>query len=1066
MPHKLILFFVFVFSISAQSQSLEWEDLSVFKINTTAPHAHFELFASQTQKQNGSQSSLEKSLNGMWDFKWYTTPDKAPTNFFANDFDRSQWGQIPVPANWQFHTDDFPLYSNKVYPYQINPPFMPKDYNPVGCYVRTFSIPENWDKHQVFLHFAGVNSAFYVWVNGQRVGYSEGSKTPAEFDISSYLLAGDNQLAVLVIRWSDGTYLEDQDFWRLSGVERDVRLYASPKKASLRDFTVRTNLNESYTQATLEVNVLMSNFSRQKSKGHISVELMDGNNSIAQTSKLFSLKKGNESLVKSVIPTQNIRLWSAEAPNLYTLWIRVFDSKGNETHALSQQVGFRSVALSGGQVLVNGQPVLFKGVNRHEHDEWTGHVVSKESMRKDIQIMKANNINAVRTSHYPNDPYWYELCNLYGVYVVDEANIETHGFQYDAVKNTDYDYKFEETPGFRPEFEAMHLDRIERMVKRDINQPSIISWSLGNEAGDGPTFVKGYKWIKSYDPTRVVMYERTSVHPEFRQEKLAYYLEPHTDFLSWMYDKVEELKKTYIGKFPDRPFIWSEYSHSMGNSTGNLSENWDFIRTERQMQGGFIWDLVDQGLAAIDKDGTKYWKFGGDFAPEHYHTDGNFCLNGIVNADRTPHPALEEVKHVYQNAHASWSDENKNEIMLYNENFFNSLAAFKLEFVLLKNGVVIESYTQNLQTLPQETAYIPLAFKSELENSSDYHVNIYGKLKKADALLAEGHLAFSEQLLLQEGEIETSDGVQNGKIEVVENQNKIHFSVGKLSLGFNKSSGYLTSLDVLGSEMLLKSPKPHYWRAPIDNDYGNKMHTRLKAWKEATENQTLITFSHKKTKQGHLVESVFELAAVNSKAEMSYLIQPNGSVKVTHSFDYGGAHDNTEIPRVGLNMQLSLSLENVEWYGRGPHENYIDRKASAFMGSYRAKVNEMKFDYGRPQENGYRTQTKQLSITDQDGIGLRFIGSPEFSFAVHNNTTDDYDDGAWRNSKRKDALGNPKNSHLNGIKPRDLLNLNIDYRQMGVGGDNSWGAKPHNQYLIWPKDYTYSFIIQPIIKDK
>jgi beta-galactosidase len=1053
MSLKPILLFAFVFSITAKSQSLEWEDLSIFKINTTAPHSHFELFASQTQKEKGNQSSLEKSLNGMWDFKWYTTPDKAPTNFFSNDFDRSQWGQIPVPANWQFHTDDFPLYSNIVYPYEINPPFMPKDYNPVGCYARTFTIPENWDNHKVFLHFAGVNSALYVWVNGQKVGYSEGSKTPAEFDITSYLLAGDNQLAVQVIRWSDGTYLEDQDFWRLSGIERDVRLYASPKKASLRDFTVRTNLNESYTQATLEVDVLLSNFSRQKSKGHISLELMYGNSSIAQTSKLFSLKKGIESLVKSVISTQNMRLWSSEVPNLYTLWIRVFDSKGNETHALSQAVGFRETKIENGQFLVNGQPILFKGVNRHEHDEWTGHVVSKESMRKDIEIMKANNINAVRTSHYPNDPYWYDLCNQYGIYVIDEANIESHGFH----------YKKEDTPAYKPEFEAMHLDRIERMVKRDKNQPCIISWSMGNEAGDGPSFVKGYKWAKAYDPTRPVMYERTSEHPYYKKTSIDIDLEPHTDYFSWMYAPMEMIKKEYLGKFPERPFIWCEYSHAMGNSNGNIADLWDMVRKERQMQGGFIWDFVDQGLAAMDEDGTKYWKFGGDFAPDHYHTDGNFCLNGIVNADRTPHPALEEVKHVYQNVHASWVDENKKEIMLYNENFFTSLAAYRLEFALLKNGVEIESYTQSLQTLPQETAYIPLAFKSELENSSDYHVNIYGKLKKADELLAEGHLAFSEQLLLQEGEIETSEGGQNGQIEVVENQNEIHFSIGELSLGFNKSSGYLTTLNVSGSEMLLKSPKPHYWRAPIDNDYGNKMPTRLKAWKKASENQMLFSFSHKKTKQGYLVESVFELAAVNSKAVMSYLIQPNGSFRVTHSFDYGGAHDKTEMPRVGLNMQLSSSLENVEWYGRGPHENYIDRKASAFMGSYSAKVNEMKFDYGRPQENGYRTQTKQLSITDQNGVGLQFMGLPEFSFAVHNNTSDDYDDGAWKNSKRKDALGNPKNSHLNDIKPRDLLNLNIDYRQMGVGGDNSWGAKPHDQYLIWPKDYTYSFIIQPII---
>lgn len=1050
MKTRFVFLYSILVSLTVFAQTVEWEDLSVFKINTTDPHAHFELYQSKAEKEKAESSSLEVSLNGIWDFKLYMKAAEANQDFFSNSFDRSDWGSIPVPADWQFHTDDFPVYTNIEYPYEINPPYMPA-YNPAGCYLRNFSIPDNWDNHEVFLHFAGVNSALYVWVNGTKVGYSEGSKTPAEFNITSYLKEGENQLAVQVIRWSDGTYLEDQDFWRLSGIERDVRLYASPKKASVRDFTARTLLDETYVNSTLNADVLLSNTYKNTSQGSVVFELFDNNQSIGKTTHPYKIKKGKQLSVATTISNKNIKLWSAETPNLYNLWVRVFDKSGKETQAFSQAVGFRDVKLKDGQLHINGQAVLFKGVNRHEHDEWTGHVVSKASMLKDIEVMKANNINAVRTSHYPNDTYWYELCNKYGIYVIDEANIESHGFH----------YKKADTPAYKPEFEAMHLDRIERMVKRDKNQPSIISWSLGNEAGDGPTFVKAYKWIKAYDTTRPVMYERTSEHPDMKNKNID--LEPHSDFLSWMYAPMEMIKKEYLGKFPNRPFIWCEYSHAMGNSNGDIADLWDMVRSERQMQGGFIWDFVDQGLAAYDEKNQKYWKFGGDFAPEGYHTDGNFCLNGIVNADRTPHPALAEVKHVYQNVHASWEDETKTKVAVYNENFFASLAQYNLKWVLLKNGVEVASYLQQLDTAPQQTETIALQFNNTLDAHADYHVNLYGTLKKDALLKSAGHIEFSEQLVLQEAL--TFKETEAQPINIKEDKNHVGFSVGALACSFDKLTGGLASLTVSGNEFILKSLQAHYWRAPIDNDYGNKMPARLKAWKQASENQKLVSFKHRATKVGYLIEAVYELAAVNSQARISYLIRNDSTIKVTNSFAYGGGFDEIEMPRMGLNMQLAPALNLVHWYGRGPHENYIDRKAAAFMGSYSATLSNMKFDYGRPQENGYRTDTKRLKLTNSNGLGLAFIGIPKFSFGVHNNTTDDYDDGDWKNTKYKDADGKSLNSHLTKIKPRALVNLNIDYRQMGVGGDNSWGAKPHKQYLIRPKDYSYSFIIQPIIKD-
>ena len=608
------------------------------------------------------------------------------------------------------------------------------------------------------------------------------------------------------------------------------------------------------------------------------------------------------------------KLWSAENPNLYTLTISVLDEKGNETQAVRQEIGFRSVELKGGQLLVNGQPILFKGVNRHDHDETTGHVISKELMELDVKIMKQNNINAVRTCHYPNDPYWYELCNKYGIYVIDEANIESHGFG----------YKMDETPANNPAFEGMHLDRIERMVKRDKNHPSVIVWSMGNEAGDGVNFLKGYKWAKAYDDSRLTFYERTE-YKGFGDD-----LESHSDFVGWMYKPVEGIQKEYLGKFPNRPFIWAEYAHAMGNSTGNLTDLWDMVYKEPQMQGGFIWDFADQGIAQYTDAGEKYWAYGGDFAPDTYHNDGNFCLNGIVNADRTPHPALEEVKRVYQNARLSWNDVSNLEVDIINDYFFTNLNEFNFEFKLLQNGIVIEKGNLEINATPQEKVSIKLPIKTTLNTSGyEYQVNIYGKQQATKNLIPKDFVVLSAQLEINQSDVAISLAEKTPKLKLNETKTAIELVNENVSFIFNKTTGSWSSYKIKGKELIEKAPYLNFWRASTDNDYGNKMPERSEAWRIASEEQTLKTISVAKISKGsYKVNAEFSLENINSTYSTSYILNGLGEVKIETSFNYNRNLKNAEIPRVGMNFGIAKSLSNSEWYGRGPHENYLDRKSS------------------------------------------------------------------------------------------------------------------------------------------
>lgn len=1041
----LLIIIVGISSVKGQNTlHPEWEDLSVFKVNTTKPHSHFKLFGSKEEKS----SSLEFLLNGSWNFKLYDNPDLVDERFYDPNYDVSSWENIPVPSNWQFHTKDFPLYTNIVYPYELNPPKVPRDYNPVGCYVRSFKIPESWKKNQAFIHFGSVNSAFYLWINGEKVGYSEGSKTPAEFNISKYIVEGENHIALQVIRWSDGTYIEGQDFWRLSGIQRDVRLYSSPSKYSLRDFRVQTELTNNFSNAKVSIEAELKNFDNLKSQCKVIYELFDENTLVQSTEDALIISENSSSFSKGNFTLNNPKLWSAEEPNLYKLWIRIIDQNGIENQAISQDVGLVENKISNGQFLVNGKPILFKGVNRHEHDELTGQVISKQAMLEDIKIMKENNINAARTSHYPNDPYWYELCNKYGIYIVDEANIETHGFGWIKSK----------TPAYNPEFDAMHLDRIVRMVERDKNQPCIVSWSMGNEAGDGPVFIQAYKWLKNYDPSRPVMYERTSEHPFYAWVNEDMSLEPHTDYLAWAYEPIDRLKNTYFGKFPDRPFIWSEYSHAMGNSNGNLGDEWEYVRNHRQLQGGFIWDFVDQGLAAYDEDGTKYWKFGGDFSPEKYHNDSNFCMNGIFNADRTPHPALQEVKHVYQNALVTWLSGEKNNISIFNENFFISSQHITAEIELIEDGIPVESFFQKLVANPQEKDNIPLKFSHNLLPDRDYYINVRGIRNIDSPLVKKGHIEFQEQLELRLGQNVQKSEInleEFSSISIDDKSEVVSFDFSKLNLtiAFNKSTGRLDTYEISGVNQLLMPIKSNFWRAPTDNDYGNQMPERLIKWKQASYEQHLESFEIKKDNNVYIILTKYFLPSIKADSILEYHISPNGSLLITNKLDFKGVQFGNEIPRVGTSFQLKPLFDCVEWYGRGPHENYIDRKESAFMGYYTKKISEMKFEYARPQENGTRIDTKKLILKDDKGNGIIFEGLPKFSFSIHQNPIADYDGGIEKAQK-----------HLKDIKPKDLIQVTIDKKQMGVGGDDSWGAKPHQKYMINSDDFTHSFKITPIFK--
>lgn len=1048
-----------------EKEPRDWENPAVFNINREDPSATMISYPDEKTALEAVKTNSPNylSFDGLWKFSYSETPDKRQFWFFKDDFDTRDWKDIEVPSNWQLKGYDVPVYTNIPYPFvayqriygtnnnvKAVPPFIPHDWNPVGSYKRNFKVPSEWDGKEVFLHFGAVSSAFYVWINGELVGYSEDSKMPAEFNITKYLKSGNNSLSVEVYRWSDGSYLEDQDFFRLSGIQRSVYLHARPK-TYIRDFFAKGDLENGYKDGLFKLDVSVRSTLTTDGKAAIEATLFDGNKNISFGSAPVEISEGNGSVsFKNKIP--DIKKWTAETPNLYSLVISLKDSEGKVLESVSAKVGFRKVEIVNSQLIVNGVAIRIKGTNMHEHNDVTGHVIDEATVLKDIRVMKSNNINAVRTSHYPQQELWYEMCDKYGLYLVDEADIESHGMGY----NKDV------TLADKPEWEAAHLDRMKRMVERDKNHPSVIIWSMGNEAGDGHNFLNGYKWIKGRDSSRFVQYERA--------EDLTNAPERHTDIWCPMYPPIEYIEAYAKDSKQDRPLIMCEYAHAMGNSTGNFQDYWNVIEKYPKLQGGFIWDWVDQGILKTSEEGEKYWTYGGDYGNPGMPSDGNFCLNGLVWPDRTPHPGLYEVKKVYQYVGFDVIDLKSGLIRVTNKYDFTNLAEFSFDWEVVSDGNVLQSGKVPLPDFKPKAGLnimIPIK-KIEPVPGAEYFLNL--RVSRSDEwnyVPADNVYATEQFKLPVEAKAlpAKTDGL--AVLQTNTTDKKLEVSGTDLKVVFDLAAGRLESFNYKGKELILKGPEPDFWRPPTDNDYGYYMDKIMSVWKKAGERCKVTKANISQPAMDKVVVTFnYDIPDPDGKKiagyASSYTVYGSADIIVKNQFSKVSSAI-AEIPRMGMQMQLPEQYSNLTWLGRGPHENYVDRKTSAQVDLYEGTTTDQYTPYIRPQENGYKTDTRWLTLTDDNGIGILVSGDPLFSFAALNNIHDDFESPGKLSQYRKDAI--TANTHTIDVKPRDLVNLNIDLGQMGVGGDNSWGARIHPEYRLSDMKYEYSFRIRPVVKE-
>jgi len=1039
MKQLYLLFLSFFIFLNIYAQQLhDWENPDIVGINKNEPHTTLIPFPDERMalENNRFESPLFKILNGNWKFNWVERPDERPLNFYQTGFNDTDWETIAVPSNWEFQGYGVPIYVNQPYEWtrKPNPPEIPNDYNPVGSYRHRFNIPENWNDKQVFIHFGAVKSAFYLWINGKMVGYSQDSKTPAEFNITDFITSGRNQLALEVYRWSDGSYLECQDFWRVSGIERDVYLYARPP-VFIQDYFASTSLINDYSDGDFKLEVDIVNAGNNRVKEYrMLVKLLsaDGKSTLATLTEYFTIGKDDRSKLSFEQVIKNPYKWTAETPNLYTLIISIYNDDGICEESVSCKIGFRTTEVKDGQLLINGVPILIKGVNRHEHDPVTVHVVSEESMLEDIRLMKQFNINTVRTCHYPDDPRWYELCDQYGLYVIDEANIESHGMGYHPDK----------TLGNDPGFMTSHLARVEAMLDRDKNHPSIILWSMGNEAGDGVNFDTCYSWIKQRDPSRPIHYERAE-------------LRTNTDVYCPMYPGVDYLSR-YASKPQERPLIMCEYAHAMGNSTGNLQEYWDVIESHPQLQGGSIWDWVDQGIMQTDEQGRVYFAYGGDFGPGETPSDSNFCINGLVLPDRTPHPALFEVKKVYQYFSIELIDAENGIISVKNKYDFLSATNFDIKWNLTGDGELIASGIIGQPDIePQFTKIFNLGLPSvEPLPGVEYFLNFSVTARETSGMITAGYEVAAEQIPLP-WKAEIKPVKDKASLEIIWSKDHKMLTVSGVAfyVRFDTLRGLMTSLEFNGKKFLTRGPAPNFWRAPIDNDFGNRMQKRCTVWKEASTLRVVKSFRAIRKAEGIVLVAVdFELGHDSMPYHMSYEIYGTGDIIVSGHIDPGVA-ELPEMPRFGMNFRIPGEYSHVKWYGRGPQENYWDRHSSAFVGVYESTVADLFFPYVRPQENGTRTDIRWVALTNEDGEGILVAGMPLISVSALPFTINqlDYTESMFR--------------HTADLTPNNFIDLNIDYRQTGVGGNDSWGARPMPAYTLFAGKYSYSFRIRPINKN-
>ncbi|WP_019026957.1 glycoside hydrolase family 2 TIM barrel-domain containing protein [Colwellia piezophila] len=1021
-----------------------WEDNQVFAINKEAPHATLFPFLSRDAAliNDKEQNDNFLLLNGLWKFDWQRSPKNKPKDFQTVNFDDEKWSQIPVPGNWEIEGFGYPIYLDERFPFTTTWPDVPKDYNPIGSYRKPFSLPKSWQDKQVFLHVGAAKSSLDVWLNGEKVGFSQGSKTPAEFDISKYLQDDENLLAFQIRRWTDASYLESQDMLRISGIERDVYLYATPKQ-HIFDFHAKPTLNKNFTQGTLTVDISLKNYDHKNANQQIEVQLLDPRSNMkVLLSKHSNIKLSAKGTVEISLGG-NINqpaLWSAETPNLYTLLVNLKDAKGKIIESVRDDIGFRHLAVVNSQLTINGKTITIRGVDRHETDPQHGHVVSKASMEKDIKLMKEFNINAVRSSHYPNDPYWYELTDKYGLYVIDEANIESHPLAID--KKTQL--------GNEMSWLAAHLDRTQRMFERDKNHPSIIIWSLGNEAGEGKIFEATYKWLKENDNSRLVQYEPAGE-------------EHYTDVFAPMYPSIERLIK-YAESDPSRPAIMIEYAHAMGNSVGNLKDYWQVIEKYDVLQGGFIWDWVDQSLEYTNENGVKYWAYGKDFHP-NLASDGNFLNNGLMSPDRKPNPHAFEVKKVYQAIRFAALDINKGSYSIENRYDFIDLAQYDLQWKVEADG---ELFAQGHQSMPPVKPGKKAAINVSIptlpsSDNKEYFITLTAVVREPQALLATGHELAFEQFKLPVKLVSKKAVANDAKMIVKQDNNSsLKINSENTQVTFDKNTGWLTQYSHNGNHLLNAPLKANFWRAPTDNDLGNGMQNWAAIWQNASDNLVLTSFKSKKVVSGFEVITHYTSADFKGNYHVEYIINDNGQIHVQSNLTIDSGQTLPNLPRLGMQLTMPGEFQQMSWFGRGPHENYADRKTSAQISLYKSLVKDQIHHYVRPQENANKTDVRWLALKNSQGAGLLAVGDQVLNASAWPYKQSDIDFIVGKDGSASASGLVPVTTKRGAEVPmRDLVTVNIDHKQMGVGGDTSWGRLVHAQYTIPAKSYQYGFTLVP-----
>lgn len=1100
--------------LAANSQTKHyWQDEFVVEVNKEYPRTTFMSYANQSTAVGNKfeNSKWYQLLNGTWKFYFVEGYKQLPANITDPATDASKWADIKVPGNWEVQGFGTAIYTNHGYefkPRNPQPPLLP-EMNPVGVYRRDINIPADWTDRDIYLNIGGAKSGVYVYINGKEVGYSEDSKNPAEFLINKYVKAGNNTLTIKIFRWSTGSYLECQDFFRISGIERDVYLWSQPR-TSINDFRVISTLDDNYKTGIFALDVEVKNSLSTSADADIAYQIVDAAGKVvAKSSQKVTVpanatpkrrttgeKAGEETMAvasfKAELP--NVATWTSEHPNLYKLYISV-SQNGAVTEVVPFNLGFRRIEIKeidqkaeNGKnytvFMVNGQPIKLKGVNIHETNPKTGHYVPEELMRKDFELMKLNNLNTVRLAHYPQSRRFYELCDEYGLYVYDEANIESHGMYYGLEKGRSL--------GNNLDWTNAHIDRTINMYERNKNHPSVTIWSLGNEAGNGYNFYQTYLWVKNADKNlmnRPVCYERAL-------------WEWNTDMYVPQYPSAEWLGS--IGKKgSDRPIVPSEYSHAMGNSNGNLWDQWREIYKYPNLQGGYIWDWVDQGIW-IEKDGG-YWGYGGSFGVD-MPSDGNFVCNGIVNPDRNPHPSMAEVKYAYQNVGFEAEDISIGKIKVTNRFYFSNLSDYKVSYTITNVGKVVKSGVLNLNLSPQASQVVTIPVQGLKANAGDeYFVNMKVYSKKAELLVPAGHFVAQDQFRLPLDAKTTNYKATGAELTTSENGGKYSVASSKVNFVFDKASGLVTSYKVDGIEYFADGfgIQPNFWRAPNDNDYGNGAPKRLQIWKQSSKNFNVAGVEM--TKEGkNVVMKVDYLLAAGNIYTINYTIYPTGVVNVAAHFQSTSREaektevsestrlatfspevkkareeaDKLNVPRIGVRFRIPASMESVTYYGRGDKENHIDRNAGSFVDVYSTTASDMYFPYVRPQENGHRTDTRWFTLTAGNGKGLMVKAATTVGFNALRNSVEDFDgeesqnDYQWNNfspeeiaNKNPEAAKNvkPKQTHINDIKPRNFVEVCVDMKQQGVAGYNSWGARPEPGYVIPAnQDYSWSFTLIPV----